>query len=275
MAARSIASLITDEILTRVIGWMRRRASVQSPFNGIVVPIDDLISHRVIATGSFEATQLDGIAQILDNPGKFDIKPRRGAFVDVGANIGLFTIALHRNFDRTIAIEANPFTFAILQANVALREISNVSCICVAASDEAGSATLSFPANGNLGWATLNDFGYERRTIVARRTLDDLLSCEKPVGLIKIDVEHYELEVLQGSKEILKRDRPIVLFESLGYKNTSKCAELLLGCGYTRFLKFTRRGKKSWWRGLTSGFDVSVEELDALSIQAAPLVCAV
>lgn len=274
MAARSVSSLITDELLTRAVAWMRRRVSVRSPFNGIVIPIDDFISHRVIASGSFEATQLDGISQVLDAPETFGITPRIGIFVDVGANIGLFSIALQHHFDRTIAIEANPLTFMILQANVALREMNNIECVCVAASNTTGSATLSFPASGNLSWATLSDVDYERKVTVKKRTLDEMLSPETAVALIKIDVEHFEQEVLEGARTILKRDRPIVLFESLEIDIASRCAEILTECGYTRFFKFVRY-PHGWWRRLRFEYDVLIEELDTRHFMKAALICAV
>lgn len=273
MAAKSLSSLVIDELLTRGLKRVRRRASINPLFKGIVVPLDDSIGHRVIATGSFEATQIEGISRLLDYPERFGLPKCRGTFVDVGANIGLFTIAFQGYFDKTIAIEANPLTFSILKANIALRELHGINCICMAASDAAGSATLSFPANGNLGWATLNDFGYERKVTVEKARLDEMIPAdEAPVGMIKIDVEHYELEVLRGTTGILKRDRPIVLFESLGLKNASQCADVLLGCGYSRFFKFTR---KIGWHGLISGHEVSVEEMDSKDIKTAALVCAV
>lgn len=273
MAAKSLSSLVIDELLTRGLKRVRRRASINPLFKGIVVPLDDSIGHRVIATGSFEATQIEGISRLLDYPERFGLPKRRGTFVDVGANIGLFTIAFQGYFDKTIAIEANPLTFSILKANIALRELHGINCICMAASDAAGSATLSFPANGNLGWATLNDFGYERKVTVEKARLDEMIPSDgEPIGLVKIDVEHYELEVLRGATGILKRDRPIVLFESLGLKNASQCADVLVECGYSRFFKFAR---KIEWRGLLSGHEVSIEEMAADGIKNAALVCAV
>jgi len=48
---------------------------------------------------------------------------------------------------------------------------------------------------------------------VEKRRLDDFRSPERPIRFIKIDVEGAELLVLKGSIEILKTDRPYVLFE--------------------------------------------------------------
>lgn len=275
MTAKSLPSLVLDEMLTRALKRVRSRAALNPIFKGIVVPIDDFIGHRVIATGSFEATQLDGISQILDSPENFGIQPRPGIFVDVGANIGLFSIALQRHFERTIAIEANPLTFGILKINVALRDMEkSIECLCAAASDSPGTATLSFPSNGNLSWATLGDFGYERSATVSKNTLDQMLSLETKVGLIKIDVEHHEREVLEGARTILTRDRPIVLFESLEIDIATRCAEILAECGYTRFFRFVRRPHQ-WWRRPRFKYDVLIEELETRDFTKAALICAV
>lgn len=275
MTAKSLSSLVIDELLTRALARVRRRASVNPLFKGIVVPLDDSIGHRVIATGSFEATQIEGISRLLDAPEQFGLPKRRGTFVDVGANIGLFTIALQNYFDKTIAIEANPLTFSVLEANVALRALQNVQCICKAASDTSGSATLSFPANGNLGWATLSDAGYEHHVTVEVDTLDEILASEQSIGLIKIDVEHCELQVLKGAKAILRRDRPMILFESLEMDNTMRCAAILFECGYKRYFRFTRGLREAWWRGAVHGYDVQIQELSFPKLKKAPLICAI
>jgi hypothetical protein len=43
--------------------------------------------------------------------------------------------------------------------------------------------------------------------------LDDLIPEDLKIDLIKIDVEGAELGVLQGAKKILKKNKPLVLFE--------------------------------------------------------------
>ena len=62
---------------------------------------------------------------------------------------------------------------------------------------------------------------------VEMKRLDDFKKPDKPIRFIKIDVEGAEFLVLKGATEILKKDRPFVLFEfGLGasdyYQNTPK-----------------------------------------------------
>jgi len=62
------------------------------------------------------------------------------------------------------------------------------------------------------------------------------------VNFVKIDVEGMELYVLRGAQEVLKRDHPIVLYETriefeqaAGIPLFSAIADLLRGCGYSLF----------------------------------------
>jgi FkbM family methyltransferase len=193
-----LASLLLDECMAWGVSRMRRRAARTGRFAGLVAPIDDLIGQRIMATGWFEATQIEAVQRLIDDPDfiGFQLRPN-GALVDVGANIGLYSIAFARCFQRVLAIEANPTTFAVLQANMALKQLSQVACVCAAASDRAGEAVLHVPENGNLGWATLEHRPETKRTAqaVSCRSLDDIVREHldgQRVALVKIDVEGHE-----------------------------------------------------------------------------------
>src|ERR1700733_11463453 len=102
---RPLAELLADNLSYKLLGWLRRRATRKDDFRKIVVPIDDLCGMRVIATGRFELTQLDAIRSLITSPDGIAGKKidRRGTFIDVGANIGLYTIAFSNFFDNTVA----------------------------------------------------------------------------------------------------------------------------------------------------------------------------
>lgn len=284
MAVRSVSSLLLDELLSQILYKMRKRAAQKHLFSGIVVPIDDLIGRRVIATGLFEATQIDGITRLLEHPETIGLSDRpKGIFVDVGANIGLFTIAFSRFFERTLAIEANPSTFSILNTNARLRALKDVHCICAAVSNTTQTTNLFVPTDHNLGHATLHPAeGRSSASVqVACRLLDDILdenAKDAPVGLIKIDVEGHEPSVIEGARRILLRDHPVVLFEALTEDDAKKCAVLLFDCGYRRFFRF-RRGKpgrpiSNIVTALLRGVDVFPEEMELQALHNAPLLCA-
>jgi FkbM family methyltransferase len=268
MPRRSLASLALDEVMTWALARMRKRAARERLFGGIVAPVDDYIGLRLMATGMFEATQIDAVRACMSSPDFIGAAPNReGLFIDVGANIGLYCIAFAKSFRRALAIEANPQTFAVLQANMALRDLDNVSCLCVAASDEARETNIYVPENGNLGWATLDSAHHslpQKARPVTCQPLDDLIAAHGdglPAALIKIDVEGHELAVLRGAQETLRRDQPIVLFEALNAADGAASRALLESCGYRGFHRFTR-GKGRFARlvsGLSGGLDVHAE----------------
>jgi hypothetical protein len=73
VALQRIPPLLLDEFLSRLFTRIRRRAARKSIFSDIVVPVDDLIGRRIMATGMFEATQIEGITQLLERPEFFGL----------------------------------------------------------------------------------------------------------------------------------------------------------------------------------------------------------
>lgn len=274
---------LLDEMKYRLLAAMRRRA-MGDRFAGIVVPVDDLIGQRVMATGAFERTQFEGIDRMLDEPSFAGVAiDRDGLFVDVGANIGLFSIAYAGRFPAVLAVEANPDTHAVLKANMGLRRITNVVTACEAASDGHRRGRIHVPTNGNLGWATLDATHHDipvEATDVACRPLDALVAEHgggRRVGLVKIDVEGHELSVLKGAEEVLRRDRPVILFEVLDARQGRACGEFLEGLGYGRFWTFRRAGRGRLGRlvkSLAGKLDVLAVPLRVEDFHHAALVCA-
>ena len=69
--------------------------------------------------------------------------------------------------------------------------------------------------------------------------LDDLVemqSLAKPVSGIKIDVENYEFNVLEGARKLLIKHEPIIYAELWENQNRIDCIKLLTEIGYTTFI---------------------------------------
>ena len=245
---KSLHRLISDFLLNAIAASMRKRAKRLHRSGGIVVPIDDLIGIRMFATGSYEQTSLDGI---VDYVAETDIG-RDGIFVDVGANIGIYSIVLSELFTRQIAIEANPVTFKILEVNTELSGMKNTQLINVGLSDTCREGTIFVPRSGNLGWATLNAAHVEESAVglsVPLKTLDSLIGENdidaSRIKLIKIDVEGHEINVLKGASELLRRYKPALLCEVLSHDEGRPLQELLGDFGYRHMSVFERRWSPS------------------------------
>jgi FkbM family methyltransferase len=119
--------------------------------------------------------------------------------IDAGANVGLASYYARRmcNAGRLICFEPNPETFAILEENIAAMRIPSVELHCAALSREDGEAefvrSASAPLAGSL--APRNTPSDSTRIKVPTRDLKPFLS--SPIGLLKIDIEGAEAEVLE------------------------------------------------------------------------------
>lgn len=129
-----------------------------------------------------------------------------GFALDVGAHYGSWTRHLARRFERVVAFEPTPDTYACLERNVI--GFPNVAIHPAAVGERSGRVSLG-PGKmySHPGMETIN--GDEGDVPLVR--LDDLTFPK--VDFLKIDVEGYELNVLKGAKQLLKRDRPVVILE--------------------------------------------------------------
>jgi FkbM family methyltransferase len=145
-----------------------------------------------------------------------------GSAIDVGANVGVHTLAMARRarHGRVVACEPNPEVRSRLLANIDRNVCTNVVVDPRVVSESIGDRTLRLPpvGHGNFGVARLGAQGTDRRwseVVVPSVTLD-LLVEEMRLGrvdIVKIDVEGFEHQVLMGAHELLERDSPALLFE--------------------------------------------------------------
>lgn len=133
--------------------------------------------------------------------------------VDVGANIGIYTrmfSALTGAAGHVHAFEPAPANFEKLEATV--NGLSNVSLQHAAVGAGNGTIKLYVSNELNVDHRTF-DSGDGRASIdVPLVRLDDYFSPGQRVDFIKIDVQGYELSVLQGAERILRENRDIRIF---------------------------------------------------------------
>jgi FkbM family methyltransferase len=134
-------------------------------------------------------------------------------FVDLGANIGQYTLALSRRFELVVAVEPNPAALAILKRNLDLNGIENVRIQPVAVAAAAGKLPL-------YGGEFLSTWSLKHPStefvLVDVITLDTLLAGLGPVDLLKVDIEGAEREVFLAGAEPLRRVRELSFEMDLG-----------------------------------------------------------
>jgi FkbM family methyltransferase len=138
-------------------------------------------------------------------------------FVDIGAHIGSYSLVCGQKAKHTYAFECTPKTFCYLTASVALNRLENkVSCFPFALGEKESIAQhiIRGDDGGGNGLHVIEEKDAERQKVdVYMKTLDSFQL--NNISCIKIDVEGYEKQVLEGSLETLRRSNyPPLFFES-------------------------------------------------------------
>jgi FkbM family methyltransferase len=167
-------------------------------------------------------------------------------FVDIGANIGLFTLKAAKLVGpsgRVLAVEPGRETAVRLTKNLALNRYHHIEHLPVALSDREGVALLHHVMlGGDSQGFSLLDYGEGKVATeeVQCRPLDGVVAQFGLTRLdcIKIDVEGAEPLVLKGGAETLSKLRPIIIFEvntvAVRDDDTARTAawDVLAGFGY-------------------------------------------
>lgn len=176
--------------------------------------------------------------------------PKGGLALDGGANVGAYTRIMAQHFDRVIAFEPAPDTFACLERNVRDWGLGErVEVRPVALSDRREQVGLK----GRFGHRSLS-----RRVsgpgAIQSLPIDDL---ELPaLAFLKLDLEGYEVRALRGALATLQRCRPYVLFEDKPHKSelygeAREAHDILLSLGARLIARIGKNGN-DWLYGFTA-----------------------
>jgi len=185
--------------------------AMRTPYGYVLVPPEDRALAVHHAEGTLPEPGTMAVLSRLISPGQ--------SFVDVGANVGLYTLfgaRLVGPSGHVIALEPVPRLARLLRQTVAMNGLSAwVDVHQAAAAEVSGARTLhvAFP----YGHSSLYPLPHEHeQTSVHGLALDDLLSTERAIHCLKIDVEGAELDVLRGLQATLQRHDEIVVVLELG-----------------------------------------------------------
>jgi FkbM family methyltransferase len=196
-------------------------------------------TQRRIFYGAYEPGEVSIFRRLL-RPGDVAL--------DVGAHVGFFTLlaaaAVGPNGE-VYALEPAPDNYASLEANVKLNGFRHVILKRAAAGKEPGTIEMGVTAAGGSNTGGYTQDGEGRSFTAQAITLDDYVADrigDKPVRLVKIDVEGVEPLVLEGFRRNLENRPPEALLievnvDMLGLHGfrTRDIVEPLVAAGFSLF----------------------------------------
>jgi FkbM family methyltransferase len=208
----------------------------------LAFPQDRYVTRCLEVYGEHSPAEISLLTQIV-TPGM--------TVVEVGANIGAHTLPLARACrpGPLYAFEPQRRVFQVLCANLALNDIDNAVALPQACGAEAGWAVIppmDYAGPENIGGVSLAPAGSAGERVQVVRLDDlDLPAC----GLLKVDVEGFEAEVLTGAAATIRRHRPVLYVENdrppkqralirqmadLGYRLHWHTPRLVIGSNFNR-----------------------------------------
>lgn len=209
---------------------------IVSNYKGLKINLhlDDWIQQNIFFVGDYEKAELQTLNKFLKSD---------SVFIDIGANFGLFSLCaskLIRDDGKIISFEPFPQNYQSLVQNVKLNNLTQIVTVNAAIGQEVGKLTMYYDEKEqNLGMASARPLDNGTVVEVDIFTLDSYLELNPvdKIDYIKIDVEGFELAVLNGMKNSLEKFKPNLLIEIFDQEINEQHVEihdLLYSIGYLK-----------------------------------------
>ncbi len=166
--------------------------------------------------------------------------PDGGIVLDIGANIGIMSVWLSRKLPGSsiFAFEPMPQNVKTLQRVIRRYRLQNVSIIAKALGSEKKKVEMVMPVLDDVKMQglshvmheSIDSFNEGKKFEADMESLDYWFarqSFDKKLEAIKLDVENFEYFVLEGARECLASQRPLIYTELWENENRQKCFDFL------------------------------------------------
>ncbi len=200
--------------ISRFITWQIGSRILKAP---VIVPFVNN-SRLIVKTGMTGATGniYAGLHEFEDMSFLMHVLRSEDVFVDVGANIGSYTILAGAAIGaKCVSIEPIPSTFYLLLDNVNINQIyDKVTALNIGIGDKEGKIRFTYELDTVNHVATDKDINVST-ILVDVKKLDDILT-SVAAFLIKIDVEGFEASVIAGADNVLSNKCTNVIIMEFG-----------------------------------------------------------
>jgi len=171
----------------------------------ITLPLSSHFASELFVTGAdvdWGSEKL--LAQVIDG---------HGAFLDVGANIGYYSLYLAPKAAAVYSFEPDPRARKSLEVNVSGNP--KITVVPVAVGANKGEAQFVLASDSEKSHLTAGSDNQANRIKVDVTTIDAFVTeRDLTVECIKIDAEGFDLEIITGAMNVLLRQQPVVLTEA-------------------------------------------------------------
>lgn len=187
-----------------------------------LVNFRNFVDREIAFYGDFEREQIDVLTSAI-------IERGADLFIDIGANIGLYSVIVARGGLDVMAFEPDTRNVAQLRANIFLNQIADrVTVHELAVSDRSGPVMFQPFPNSSTGQSHVSEAGTQEVKAVS---LDDFLAIRDRRLFFKIDIEGHELAAVRGMRRLLETNRCFLQIESLA-PNDARLHAMMRGSGY-------------------------------------------
>lgn len=194
------------------------------------VKTEDVIGRRIYKHGVYEPELTSFVTERIGF--------RSGDVVfDVGANVGWYSLLLDRVLPvdcQVFSFEPDPHNYSLLLENLARNDARKVRPQPMGVADKSGTMDLHLYSDRNLGRHSLLPLHEGPTVEVEVIALDEFCAShgleERPVRLMKIDVEGFELAALTGASRLLSRCETVLMEFSPTYMRTVGLEPVALLC---------------------------------------------
>lgn len=191
-------------------------------------PEDDIyISEMIINSGSWEAPLIEKVVKAME-------EYPDAVFIDIGANLGVYSITMAAKGRRVISIDCNRENVMRLCASASKANITNkISIVHNGVSDSRKDLKLvesSMPNVGGMGVETISSATNVSKSLISSAIiLDDLLEIFKiESAIMKMDVEKHEDEIFKGAKTFFERVRVEAILLEFRFHTTDVTGQYII-----------------------------------------------
>lgn len=132
---------------------------------------------------------------------------RGSCMVQAGGNSGLYPVLFTEFFNPVITFEPNPLNFHCLVNNCQIPNVIKFNAALGAKNGRIKSVELFWSNSGMNKVEQVDSNDYIPMTTIDAFGFTD-------IGMIQLDVEGYEFEVLKGAMQTIKNNRPVLMIET-------------------------------------------------------------